>query len=405
MKKIVYLCSLMLLCMNGWAQVDFGDGYWEVLFDEEFSGIRSWDNHWDDTKNEPNYNPIWRCFSYCNWASGVTTENKHYQAFRPDNAVWGDDQTMKLKGEFVSNATLICGEDYDPAPWIKYCHYCDNDGSLPHEVHYFSGMMETIDPVGFGYYEMECKMPVHDGANSTFWFWSTLGGTYNEIDVFEHCTELCKSDIRRETLSGIWYNPTGTNYGSIGDIPGAQRKARSPYIIPTSSPDLEQYHRFGCLWLPDKVEFYIDGEVIGGTDNPNEIPQFPMWLKVMHLEDEDAKLENNCWLEVNDEMTVNYVKAYYLKTDCDTDVAIRTLADFNAFVCAVKHSIALGSLSSVLSVPATSNFTMRAVESITIDGGFEVPIGSEMTLITQPCPECSMDGVALPNYNCGLDDE
>ena len=48
---------------------------------------------------------------------------------------------------------------------------------------------------------------------------------------------------------------------------------------------------------------------------------------------------------------------------------------------------------------------MRAVNSIVIDGGFEVSPGTCMTLMTQDCPECSMEGVVLPPHNCGMDND
>jgi hypothetical protein len=65
----------------------------------------------------------------------------------------------------------------------------------------------------------------------------------------------------------------------------------------------------------------------------------------------------------------------------------------------------MGGLSSTLTIPINSVFTMRAVESIIIDGSFEVPHGVEMTLIVQECPQCSMEGVELPTYGCGMGKE
>ena len=65
----------------------------------------------------------------------------------------------------------------------------------------------------------------------------------------------------------------------------------------------------------------------------------------------------------------------------------------------------MGGLSSTLTIPDDNVFTMRAVDSIIIDGSFEVPHGVEMTLIVQECPQCSMEGVVLPSYSCGMGEE
>lgn len=63
----------------------------------------------------------------------------------------------------------------------------------------------------------------------------------------------------------------------------------------------------------------------------------------------------------------------------------------------------MGGLASPLTIPSTSCFTMRAVESIIIDGSFVLPVGAQMTLMTHQCPQCSMENVELPSYDCGMD--
>ena len=116
-----------------------------------------------------------------------------------------------------------------------------------------------------------------------------------------------------------------------------------------------------------------------------------MWLKVTHTEDIDAwiGLDENLdtiWGDWKDEMTINYIKGYRLKTDCSIDVLIRSLS--------------MGGQNSTLTIPSDRNFTMRAVESVVIDGPFELSLGAQMTLMVHDCPECSMEGVVLPTHNC-----
>lgn len=422
MKKIIYLCGMMLLSMNIMAQIDLNDDNWECFIDEDFSGVRSWDSHWDDTKNEPDYKPLWRCFSYSNWNSGVTGDIRKRSAYQKTNAVFGSDNTMKLIGELKSQTPMRCDRNvisdntYSPAPWYKYCHFCDDEEHQHPYVHYYSGKIETINPVGFGYYEIECKMPIHDGANSAFWFWSDLGGTYNEIDVFEHCTRLSNIDLNRQTLSGIWYNPNGTNYAATQDefgniiAPGAQRVADYDYFISNSQPALDDYHTFGCLWMPTTVKFYVDGEMIYEFYDSQSIPQSPMWLMITHMEDKDAKVgldrnNDSIWGNWHDEMTINYVKGYRLRSSCSDDVAIRNAEDFNNYVYSTKHTIVMEGQTNTLTIPADAEFTLRATESITINNGFELLQGSQMTLLVHDCPECSMEGVDLPDYSCGMDNE
>ena len=268
-------------------------------------------------------------------------------------------------------------------------------------------MIETIDTVGFGYYEIRCKMPIHDWDYSAFWFWSDLGGTYNEIDVFEHTKTMSGNNPSRGTLSGIWYNPDGTNYSEPDSANKAHRYSEHLYTLPLTSSTLDEYHTFGCLWLPDCVIWYVDGEIVNRCDDSSQIPQFPMWLKITHCPDMSVASGpggNPIVVEYDDAMTIDYVKAFRLNTECDNDDTIRNTSVLNDFDYKVKRSFTLGSLSGIMTLSNNSNYTLRAVQSITIDGGFEVPVGTSLTLITQECPQCSMEGVVLPMHNCGMND-
>lgn len=241
-------------------------------------------------------------------------------------------------------------------------------------------MIESINLLGFGYYEIKSKMPTHKGAASSFWFWGNEAGLYEEIDVFEHRFGLSEGDTLRAWNSCIWYNPNGPDID--------QMYSRVLYHLPVTSQPVDEYHTYGLLWLPDRVAWYCDGTLYNECTDPSLIPQHRMYLRITHKEDEDAlNPTSNTWWSEPDEMTVKYVKAYRLDTSCDTDVAVRSISDFESFEFSVKHSISIGSLSGTLSIPTNANFTMRAVDSIVIDGAFELPQGATMTLITEDCPQ------------------
>lgn len=384
------------------AQIDPNDQNWECFINEDFSGIRSWDSHWDDQRNIPGYKPLWRCFAYELWMTGVTQYSADYpnhSAYQKSHAVFGADHTMKLIGEFKTEKNMKCDYDhgadtlYYPAPWHKYCHACDSPGNEVPNVHYYSGMIESTDSVGYGYYEIRCKMPVHPGTHDAFWFWGNYGH-YEEIDVFEHGAEFCAGNIEKGFNAAIFYNAYGPSCAPdpATNDPGVQCYQLKHYLSPSTSLPLDEYHTYGCLWMPEKVLWYFDGIVFNEENDPSHIPQHPMRLKIIHYEDEDACQERSWW-NGTDEMTIDYVKAFRLKADCDTDVVIRDLPSFNSFVPSVKHTITMGGINAPLVIPNSLDFTMRAVESITIDGSFEVPQGTEMTLIIQNCPTCSQEGV------------
>lgn len=414
MRKTVYLCLMMTLSLNMLAQIDLNDKNWDTLFIEDFSGIRGWDGHWEDSTGTPGYKPLWRCFCYNLWNSGVTKYSgkyPNYAAYQPSNAVFDPDNgTMRLIGEFKTEKNMTCDRNtisdttYRPAPWRKYCHDCDLAPNPKLKIHYLTGMIESTDSMGYGYYEIRCKMPVHPGSHDAFWFWGAYG-KYEEIDVFEHGITVGEGDTIRRFNSGIYYNPDGTNYlddtvaGVV--VHGAYNYAPLPYHIPKTNSALDEYHTYGCLWLPERVAWYFDGELFNEETDPSHIPQHPMWLKITHHEDSGANKgteEAPDWWKGSDEMTVDYVKALRLETDCASDALVRDTAAFNGFNYAVKRSITMGGASTPLVIPDSTSFTMRAVEHITIDHALEVPLGSSMTLITQSCPECSQEGVHSQNY-------
>ena len=407
MKRFFYLCVIMLLSMDVMAQIDLNDANWECFINEDFSGVRSWDSHWDDQRDISGYKPLWRCFSYNLWMSGVTQYDPiypNYSAYQSSNAVFGTDNTLKLVGEYRCSKDMTCSQNnvadslYSPAPWHKYCHFCDAPSDQCPNIHYYSGMLESTDSVGYGYYEIRCKMPIHPGTHEAFWFWGDYG-YYEEIDVFEHGANYSAGNISKGFIAAIYYNANGPSYHpnpETGD-PGAQRFQYIRYLTPDVSMPLNEYHTYGCLWLPERIAWYYDGIMFNEETDPNHIPRHPMWLKITHHEDESA-VNDGLWWMGSDEMIIDYVKAYRLKTDCSTDVTIRTLSNFNLFDYSVKRSITMGGLSTAIVIPNNINFAMRAVESITIDGGFEVPQGTEMSLIIQDCPECSGEGVQSQNY-------
>ena len=71
---------------------------------------------------------------------------------------------------------------------------------------------------------------------------------------------------------------------------------------------------------------------------------------------------------------VDYIKVYKLVMDCSTDI-LQSAFNYNTFDNKVKRSITVGGSSGV--VPNGDNITLRATQSITLNDGFEVPVGSE----------------------------
>lgn len=373
-QKLLYISILMLCCSDIMAQFDPNDRNWDTVFIEDFSGHRYWNT---STFQEGSHsdNRRWECKAY-EWLSGVTVGKKKCHAYQPYQAMFCDTGGMKLCATYIRATPLVCDVDYQ----VPTGHYCDPGAG---QIFYHSGMIETMEiNCHYGYYEMKCRMPVHDGVKNSFWLYGTGNNTcYEEIDIFEHSEADYAGNINRRFTAGLWRNPDENDY-----IPNLY-KGNIKYHIPENKPDLTHDHVFGLEWMPDYVKWYLDGEVINEYDVWDTIPKNPMTLKIDYQIMNYVMVNNMPSWHDTDTMTISYVKVLKLKTDCNTDTYITTGSQLANFDHKVKRSIHIGTPYSAVIAPTTTDITMRAVDGITIDGEFELPQGAKMTLIVQECPE------------------
>ncbi len=86
-------------------------------------------------------------------------------------------------------------------------------------------------------------------------------------------------------------------------------------------------------------------------------------------------------------MTIKYIKVHKLKCDCNNPASIPDTPTLDSFTYEVKQSISIGSSGNTVTVPSSTKVVFRATDYIEITQNFELPAGSEMELITHPCPD------------------
>lgn len=386
MKKFVYLFGMILLNLNMMAQIDLGNGIWELVVIENFdTPARTW-----ITNSFLSSDDFWRAYP----GHGVT--NKDYpMIYQFTQCHFNDtDEVMELVSEYHSQIT---NNDYYLPQWMWLSQggpgYPNNEN-----LFFFTGSIDyvnynhythTIDKFLYGYFEIRCKLPIHNGSWPAFWLFGNGPDTYEEIDILEYTSHSgCDGDPLRGYSFGIWHNPNGTNYVEDGTNDGAHKFFEDFHHILTTDPDLRQYHTYGCEWMPDYVRWYCDGNIVAEYNDIRHIPQYPKTLKI-NYDLKDYALDNtnhpDGW-SGSDVMTIDYVKVYKLKTDCETDEYITTGTQFANYDRKMKHSITIGSLNGSVIVPSNTDVSMRANDFIQIDGEFEIPVGSQMTLSVHECP-------------------
>ena len=405
MKKIIYLCAMMLLCLNMMAQIDPYDRNWIPIVQDSFNQPN---RQFDSTFREPLDN--WIAFSPRLFPSGVTKINRH-SIYQWNHCVFDNEEgVLRLNSEFIRDNPIGCDEqpnyyDLPPASFGR-TFSCDADRDY---LYYYSGMIESLPIVDtsnnnnrpslfgrfrYGYFEIRCQIPVHEGSKSAFWLWDGQNNDYyEEIDIFEFSWGFEANPNYHNNphphgaghpkcfTSGLYFNDESSDYGDNTS------QAREYLMIGDS---LSHWHTFSCEWLPDHVYWYCDGQMVDKYENADSIPSHPMTLKTCYKIDQYA-MDNNQLYGTPDwkdggSMVIDYINVYQLGWDCSKDELITCQADLTSFDYKVKKSIAITSTNGNVSVGSSNKVTFRTTDSYLITGPFQVDSGGELTVIMQSCP-------------------
>ena len=398
MKKLVVLLFCMTL-PSTLLLSQINDENWELVFDEDFTINRWWDtNTFKEQCSDISYQQRWDCMSEEWWPYRVTTGEKSHQAYQPSHARFGSDHKLRLVAECMSTTTPLSCEAGDYIrPDGALCSYYSSTMSFPlhNSIFYYSGTIETTRYDNwFGYYEVKCQLPSHPGEGSAVWLFGKGDNTYEEIDIFEQSKYDAGpgGDGGMDTICscGIWYNSNGTNYYANDHDPDSAKNFCKNYIYAPSDNDFSQEHIFALKWHPDSIIWYLDGQEVNSCRDRSMIPQSPLRLKITHSVKEDAISYDTTFTPTptwigSDEMVVDYIRYYRLKTDCGTDLVIDELNDWNQCL-GVKKSITIDPDNDFI-VPNNCNKCLIASDSITITRGtkFTIPLGSKVTFMIHEC--------------------
>lgn len=376
MKNMAYSLSailiIIMLCMKAMAQpnVDMNWNQTPCFFDDFNQPGRYFDHNF----KEPN-SYKWIAYAAC-LSSGVTKPGT-FQIYQYDRCVFEpENSVIKLKASWIQDTPIQCGSYAIPPNKI-----CD---PTHQQLFYKSGIIETYwRTFLYGYFEIKCKFPFHPGSFPAFWLFDAISGDgcYEEIDIAEYSySPKIGNGTPYKYSTGFLYNKHG------GTCPNPDMSFGKTIDYPNNG-SITQWHTYGCEWLPGRIIWYLDGEVVNDYYDFDSIPCHPMVIKANYAINSLAmNMDTGIpqW-KGNGTMTIDYIKVHELKCDCDTDVIIVNSSQLTNFDQQVKHDITIGS-SNGITVPTTTNKTMRACNTITITGPFEVPIGAQLGMMVHPCP-------------------
>lgn len=360
--------------MDMMAQIDLNDKNWEAVILDDFTN-NSWNTWGDWLISHPT--GYYKAF-IPEWPSGVSRGASEHQVYQRGNCQFDNSGLLQLVSFYEGGPNtqpLQCG-DYDIPPGKT----CDTNHQT---LFYTTGKIETGINFLYGYFELKCSLPIHRGSFPAFWLWGGGAYYYNEIDIFEYSWGLSNTHHDRTYTCGLFCDNT--------HIPSDLHNisyARTNPTLPNGMEDLTYPHVFSCEWMPDHVIWYIDGIVVNEYTEHSTIPHHEMALKVNYAIDNYAVPYQTgipIWFG-SDEMSIDYVKVFQLKTDCETDEVIISQSDLDLFDFAVKNSIAINPTNETITIGPTEKITFRITDFFEANGSFEIQSGAEFTVITQDCP-------------------
>lgn len=391
MKKFIYLCGMMLLCLNVMAQIDPYDKNWDTIVYDDFSTPGRYWHSWSFKSNDG----VWRAYP----GHGVT-HGKELQIYQYRQCHFNDNGNhMELVSEYdVDNSIPVHG--YELPSWMHNYPASDSLYFFSGEIDHSNYQLPNSGMFRYGYFEIRCKLPIHTGAFPAFWLWnadsiSPTNRYYEEIDIFEFSWSFENENHNQHHnphphgagnpycfTTGIYYNDT-TNHHHWQNS-----RARN---FPMIDDSLSNWHTFACEWLPEHIIWNCDGNVVNEYHNPDSIPRHPLTLKTNYAIDRYA-LNNHSFgdtliWKASDKMIIDYIKVYQLNWKCNADEIISQQSDLDSFDYGVRKSIAITSTIEPVSVGSTDKVTFRATDTFVITGPFQVDSGGEFTVIMQSCPE------------------
>lgn len=347
------------------AQMISFDKNWNTspLFFDDFNPPRSsWDTNWFDYPKDYK----WRAHI----ADGITHGPYEHQVYRRENAIMDTDSTLKLRAEYAGGRILA--DTLTPPPGYGI------DTTLM-SLYYYSGAVTILDTFRYGYFEGRMKLPANRGAFPAFWLYSVVDNDYQEIDIFE-VTWAVNQNTSRKFFGGIF-----ANYNFTQGDPLTRYHAHN-YTIPTSEPDITNWHTYGLEWSPKRCIWYFDGQVIGEVMN-DSVPIHTMSLMINYALDL-VMIDSITPIQSGfpNDMVIDYVSINKLKCNCTNDVSILNNTQLTNFVYEVKKSITVDGNGTTITLPSSSSNVFRATDYLLIDTDFEAPLGTTLELTTHICP-------------------
>lgn len=197
----------------------------------------------------------WKTADY--WSNRTLPDNAELQCYL-DDAFAIEDGVLLIEATRRETPAGACHPADRALPYAS--GMITTGGCNPYEKEPACENLERFAQA-YGYFEMRARFPAGKGFWPAFWLLPADGEWPPEVDVLEWI-----GDDRDTAFMTYHYETEQSDH----------EKAQGAFDGPDFSAD---FHRFGLLWTPDRLVWYVDGvERFRVEDAP--IPDAPMYLLV-----------------------------------------------------------------------------------------------------------------------------
>lgn len=167
------------------------------------------------------------------------------------------------------------------------------------------GLVSNLNKFTYGYFEIEAKLPSGKNLWPAFWMWS-FDSWPPEIDIFEGYTGKNNGYFKLFTKQfwTFWNIQTNMHFGFSNNKLSLKPKT---HWFGFKNPR-KHFIKYGCLWLPDKIEIFYNDRSVRIINDPNILKYFKnTTMNVIINNDFDNNININS-SNINTEMIIKYFK-------------------------------------------------------------------------------------------------
>jgi beta-glucanase (GH16 family) len=171
---------------------------------------------------------------------------------------WGNIHPDKSYNWYDPSAVEVIGEDL-----ILKTHYNPKEFIVNNEKiisNYGVGLVSNTTEFGYGYFEIEAKLPAGRNLWPAFWMWS-FDSWPPEIDILEAYSSIKKPSYFKlylDSLLGFWNVQTNYHYRTENENKSVGGKT---HWFGFKNPQ-KNFIKYGCLWEEDQIVFCYNGRVV-----------------------------------------------------------------------------------------------------------------------------------------------